>query len=65
MNAELSQKAAQLMMMFFSIGVTLDERDRFVLAVQAAESEEDLPAWAKDLMRRAEAAREELLRDES
>jgi len=62
MNAELSQKAARLMMMFFSIGVTPDERDRFVSAVQAAEFEEDLPAWAKDLMRRAEAAREELLR---
>lgn len=64
MNAELSQKAAQLMMMFSSIGVTPQQRDKFVWAVQSAECEEDLPAWAKDLMRRAAAAHEELIRGE-
>jgi hypothetical protein len=60
MNAELSQKAGQLIQMFYDMGVTFEERERFVQAVAAAPDEDSLPAFAKDLMRRAAEERTRL-----
>ena len=62
MNADLSHKVAQLMPMLWEVSLPLSEKRRFVDTVAAAESEDALPDWAKEIIRRAGAAREEFLR---
>ena len=59
MNADLSHKVAQLMPMLWEVSLPLSEKRRFVDTVAAAESEDALPDWAKEIIRRAGAAREE------
>ena len=60
MNAALSQRAGRAMLAFTTLGLSPDDHDRFVSAVAAAEDYAALPAWAKDLLARAEREVERL-----
>jgi hypothetical protein len=64
-QVDLSHRAAHaLYLLRLSGGITIQDERRFVQAVVAAESEEALPDWAKDIIQRAKATREKLLRGE-
>ena len=60
MNAALSQLAGRAMMGLTSLRISLDDRDAFTDAVAAAADYEALPAFAKDLLARAEREMERL-----
>ena len=57
MNPELSRRAAAAMPLLLMLMVSAADRARFAQAVAAAPSEADLPAFAADLLKRADDER--------